>query len=223
MQFQARLVTWNEIVDWCLKLRSHIVGNYHPDAIIGLSRGGLVPARLLSDYLWIKDLFSVKTEHWGITASKDGEAKITADPSLPIRGKNVLIVDDITDTGSSMKLAVDTIKKFGPASLRTSTMLHIEHSTYTPDYFAAAVSAKEWTWFIFPWNVYEDVLNLTGKVLHAPMGEADLSSALKENFGLDLDRKYLGELLHNFAKSGKVVPSGNGLWEMPETNRDSAV
>lgn len=118
---------------------------------------------------------------------------------------------------------MDTIKKFGPASLRTSTMLHIEHSTYTPDYFAAAVSAKEWTWFIFPWNVYEDVLNLTGKVLHAPMGEADLSSALKENFGLDLDRKYLGELLHNFAKSGKVVPSGNGLWEMPETNRDSAV
>lgn len=214
MQFKAKLVTWEEIVDWCLKLRSSIVGKYNPDAIIGLSRGGLVPARLLSDYLWIKDLFSVKTEHWGITASKDGEAKITADSSLPVRGKNVLIVDDITDTGSSMKLAVDTIKKFEPASIKTSTMLHIEHSAFVPDYYASSVSAKEWTWFIFPWNVYEDVLNLTGKVLQAPMNDKDLSASLKENFGLELDDKYLAELLHNFANSGRVVSSG-GMWKMP--------
>lgn len=214
MQFKAKLVTWEEIVDWCLKLRSSIVGKYNPDAIIGLSRGGLVPARLLSDYLWIKDLFSVKTEHWGITASKDGEAKITADSSLPVRGKNVLIVDDITDTGSSMKLAVDTIKKFEPASIKTSTMLHIEHSAFVPDYYASSVSAKEWKWFIFPWNVYEDVLNLTGKVLQAPMNDKDLSASLKENFGLELDDKYLAELLHNFANSGRVVSSG-GIWKMP--------
>ena len=214
MQFKAKLVTWEEIVDWCLKLRSSIVGKYNPDAIIGLSRGGLVPARLLSDYLWIKDLFSVKTEHWGITASKDGEAKITADSSLPVRGKNVLIVDDITDTGSSMKLAVDTIKKFEPASIKTSTMLHIEHSAFVPDYYASSVSAKEWTWFIFPWNVYEDVLNLTGKVLQAPMNDKDLSASLKENFGLELDEVYLAELLHNFANSGRVVSSG-GMWKMP--------
>lgn len=214
MQFKAKLVTWEEIVDWCLKLRSSIVGKYNPDAIIGLSRGGLVPARLLSDYLWIKDLFSVKTEHWGITASKDGEAKITADSSLPVRGKNVLIVDDITDTGSSMKLAVDTIKKFEPASIKTSTMLHIEHSAFVPDYYASSVSAKEWTWFIFPWNVYEDVLNLTGKVLQAPMNDKDLSASLKENFGLELDEVYLAELLHNFANSGRVVSSG-GIWKMP--------
>ncbi|EQD37993.1 Phosphoribosyltransferase domain protein, partial [mine drainage metagenome] len=119
MQFKARLVTWEEIVDWCLSLRSSIVVDYQPDSIIGLSRGGLVPARLLSDYLWIKDLFSVKTEHWGITASKDGEARISADVSLPVKGRKVLIVDDITDTGSSMKLAVDTIKKLGPASIKT--------------------------------------------------------------------------------------------------------
>ena len=214
MQFKAKLVTWKEIVDWCLKLRSSIVGKYSPDAIIGLSRGGLIPARLLSDYLWIKDLFSVKTEHWGITASKDGEARITTDSSLPVRGKNVLIVDDITDTGSSMKLAVDTIKKLEPASIKTSTMLHIEHSTFVPDYYASSVSAKEWTWFIFPWNVYEDILNLTGKVLQAPMNEKDLSSSLKENFGLEIDDKYLAELLHNFANSGKVVSSG-GMWKMP--------
>jgi hypoxanthine phosphoribosyltransferase len=214
MQFKAKLVTWEEIVDWCLKLRSSIVGKYNPDAIIGLSRGGLVPARLLSDYLWIKDLFSVKTEHWGITASKDGEAKITADSSLPVRGKNVLIVDDITDTGSSMKLAADTIKKFEPASIKTSTMLHIEHSAFVPDYYASSVSAKEWTWFIFPWNVYEDVLNLTGKVLQAPMNDKDLSASLKENFGLELDEVYLAELLHNFANSGRVVSSG-GMWKMP--------
>ncbi|EQD63882.1 xanthine-guanine phosphoribosyltransferase [mine drainage metagenome] len=214
MQFKARLVTWEEIVDWCLSLRSSIVVDYQPDSIIGLSRGGLVPARLLSDYLWIKDLFSVKTEHWGITASKDGEARISADVSLPVKGRKVLIVDDITDTGSSMKLAVDTIKKLGPASIKTSTMLHIEHSTYVPDYYAAGVSAKEWTWFIFPWNVYEDVLNLSGKVMQRPMQLIEISTALRENFGLELERGYLQELLKNFAMSGKVKPSGD-RWELP--------
>ena len=69
MEFKARLVSWNEIVDWCLSIRKEIVNSYSPEIIIALSRGGLVPGRLLSDYLWIKDLYTIKTEHWGITAS----------------------------------------------------------------------------------------------------------------------------------------------------------
>ena len=36
---------------------------YNPDIIVGIARGGLVPARMVADYLFKKDLLSIKTEY----------------------------------------------------------------------------------------------------------------------------------------------------------------
>ena len=100
MEFKANLVSWDEIEEWCKKLRDKIIDSYKPDIIVALSRGGLVPGRILSDMLWIKDIVALKTEHWGVTATRDGKATLKDPGSLNLSGKNVLIVDDITDTGN---------------------------------------------------------------------------------------------------------------------------
>lgn len=217
MEFKARLVSWNEIVDWCLSIRKEIVNSYSPEIIIALSRGGLVPGRLLSDYLWIKDLYTIKTEHWGITASKDATAKIREDPSIPVKNRSVLIVDDITDTGKSMKLASDFIKKLGPEEVKTATMLHIDHSSFKPDYYATEVSNKEWTWFIFPWNIYEDVLRLLDKAMIGEHTEEEIITLLASNFDLNISRQLLQDLLSNFKQSGKVFRN-NQKWRIIRTS-----
>ncbi len=214
MQFRAKLVSWEEITDWCLILRHKIIESYSPDMIIGLSRGGLVPARMLSDYLWIKDLYAVKTEHWGITASKDGEARLQTPTNLPIRDRSVLVIDDITDTGGSMKLASDFIKAQGPADLRTATMLHIDHSKFVPDFVASEISGKQWTWFIFPWNVYEDLLNLIGKSVSGYSTAEEISETLREDFELAVPEDTLSQVLENFTASNRLDHSG-GKWKPP--------
>ncbi len=204
MEFRARAVTWNDIERWCGTVRQKIIKDYRPDLIIGLSRGGLVPARILSDSLWIKDLLSVKTEHWGITATRSGQAILKDPGSLNIGGRNVLIVDDITDTGQSMKLAHDFVKRQGPASIRTATMLHITRSEFIPDYYGEEITEKNWAWFIFPWNVYEDLDNLVSKILKREMNTAEIRRQLHESFDLDLGESRLESLLGEFAEAGRI-------------------
>lgn len=214
MDFYARLLKWADIEKWCSMLRDTIKENYSPDVIIGLSRGGLVPARLLSDSLLIKDLFVVKTEHWGITASMDGKTVIRDTGKLDVKGRKVLIVDDITDTGESMEAAVELIRSMDPAEVRSATMLHISHSKFVPDYYAENVSADQWTWFIFPWNVFEDLSNLSGKVLEREMTSSELLSGLREKFGLEIDLSTLENRLEHLAKIGKLSFSA-GKWGRP--------
>ena len=64
---------------------------FHPDMIIALSRGGLVPSRLIGDFLHIKNILAIKVDHWGITATKDGKAEISHGLNADLKGKKVLI------------------------------------------------------------------------------------------------------------------------------------
>jgi hypoxanthine phosphoribosyltransferase len=218
MEFRAKLVTWEEIEDWCKSLSDKIISEEIPDAIIGMSRGGLVPARIVSDKLLRKELYAVKTEHWGLTASKDGMAKLKQGLSSDIRGMNVLIIDDITDTGQSMRVALDYIKSQSPKSVKTAAMLHISHSEFIPDYFAREISDSQWTWFIFPWNVFEDVMNLTGKILKTPMTLLQIRKELGKSFELDMDEQRLKTILEYMEKLKKIKSDGSGNFSALESS-----
>lgn len=209
MDFRAQIVSWEDIENWCSTIRNKVVENFSPEVIIGLSRGGLVPARILSDSLWIKDLLSIKTEHWGITATKSGEAILNDPGKLNLKGKRVLVVDDITDTGQSMKLAYNFVKSQGPLEVRTATMLHITRSEFVPDYYGEEISQDKWTWFIFPWNVYEDLDNLLSKTLERKLDVPGVKNLLKEHYDLSISDSHLEKVLKDFAKSGKIAYESN--------------
>lgn len=216
MEFRARIVSWEDIERWCTILREKIKEDYHPDAIIGLSRGGLVPARILSDSLLIKDLYAVKTEHWGITATMDGKTVLKDTGKLDVTGKKIIVVDDITDTGESMKVATNFLRGMNPAEIRTATMLHISHSNTVPDYFAEKVSSEEWTWFTFPWNIFEDLYNLSSKVLETRMTTIEIAKQLRDRFDLRIDSSLLeGRLSH--LKDIGMIESNGGKWYLPES------
>ncbi|MCL4341256.1 MAG: phosphoribosyltransferase [Candidatus Thermoplasmatota archaeon] len=204
MDFRAKLVSWEQIDKWCEAIKEKVSNSFQPDIIVGLSRGGLVPARMLSDMLWIKDLISIKTEHWGITATASGKAVLKDPGRLNIEGKKVLVVDDITDTGQSMKLAYDFILEQKPAEVRTVTMLHITRSTFIPDFYAEVVDEKNWAWFIFPWNVYEDLDNLISRILIGNLTFTQIENHLKDQFNLNIDSSQLAHILEEFRKSGKI-------------------
>ena len=211
MDFRARIVTWTDVEKWCSSIRDQVIDSFVPDMIIGLSRGGLVPARILSDTLWIKDLISIKTEHWGITATKSGKAILRDPGKLNLNGRKVLIVDDITDTGQSMKLAYDFVKSQEPAEVKTATMLHITRSSFIPDFYGELVDQKNWAWFIFPWNVYEDLDNLLSKVLNGRASLEALKALLLKNFDLKIEDTLLETVINDFVKAGRIM-SNSGVY-----------
>lgn len=194
MDFKCVTPTWHEIQELAKATAGKVAAYGKPDVIVGIARGGVVPARLLCDYLYVKDLATLKVDHWGITASKDGKARLSQGLSLDLRGKSVLLVDDVTDTGDSISIAKKHVESLSPREVKTATLYKLTNSKFTPDFFALE---REWTWIIFPWNRTEDLINLTGKILEngKKPGLAEVKSAFKERFGLDLEQREIADII----------------------------
>jgi len=167
VKLKVKVVTWDDVVRWTRELAFVILDSgYKPDVIIAIARGGLTPARLLADYMDVIDVLSIKVEHWIETGSHQEEAVIKyAVKDVDLSGKKVLIVDDICDTGKSLMVAKEFVEKnWKPAEIRLATMQYIEPvAEITPDYFVDLV--KDWTWYMYPWNYVEDMVNLIKKIL----------------------------------------------------------
>jgi hypoxanthine phosphoribosyltransferase len=207
--FRCELVSWPAVESWVDAIVAKMAGDgFAPDIVIGMLRGGMVPARLICDHLVVKNLFTVKTEHWGLTATKDGKAKLAQSLTVDVAGKKVLVVDDITDTGQSLTLARDHVRALAPSALKTATLLHIEHSLIAPDYFARAVSKEQWTWFVFPWNVREDLRNIVPKALDDALTYPELKARLAAAFHIEPGDGLLKEALAACERDGSVKAKG---------------
>jgi hypoxanthine phosphoribosyltransferase len=140
--------TYEMLIDLALRVRR---SGFKPDLIIGVSRGGWAPGRILSDLLENTHTVNIKIEFYvgiGKTARKP---VVTQSLSEDISGKRVLVVDDVADTGESLKVAVDHMKERGALGVRTVTVYYKPHSTFKPDFFADSTP----DWIIFPWERLE--------------------------------------------------------------------
>jgi hypothetical protein len=193
--FRCELLSWEEAYRLAGETAKRIKRDkYVPDAIVGITRGGWVPSMMLSDLLGVRDLLSVRVEHWGVTGRKDLKAKLKYPLQADLSGKKVLLVDDLTDTGDSIILALEEVKRHGPSEVRTATLIHKKQSRYRPDYYAR--ETDEWRWIVLPWNLTEDLCNLTGKVTGGKKMDAGaIREALFRRFALDIDEKILKEIL----------------------------
>jgi hypoxanthine phosphoribosyltransferase len=184
---RCRRATWADIDGWADRL-SELVRSAHriPDTLVGLTRGGWVPARMLSDRLGVKRLVSVRAQHWGVTATPDGVASLSEGLSGPVAGEKVLIVDDITDTGESLHLALEHVRAAGPSRTETATFLHIPHSKIVPTYYAEEIPRNAWVWVVFPWNYWEDLEVLAQKAAQVAPGLDAIRTTLRERSGLEV-------------------------------------
>ncbi len=210
--FRSKIVTWDEISKWTLDVARQIRDcNCRPTVIIGLTRGGWVPARLLCDHLHVKKLYAVKTEHWGITANQNGKALLTQELNASIENESVLIVDDITDTGESLKLAVKHIEEMSPRDIQIATLLHITRSKVEPTFYSVKVSEEEWTWFVFPWNLHEDLRTLLPKTLKEGRTEDEIREAFKQQFQIEVSEDLVRSTLKDLEAEKKVRRQGR-VW-----------
>jgi hypoxanthine phosphoribosyltransferase len=161
-----RLVSWDEIVEWARVLSMKIRDSgWLPDVVVAIARGGYAPARLVCDYLGVTDLLSIQVVHWPSTAQVSERAYIKYPLTVDLSGRKVLVIDDIVDTGDSIQLAKEYIERNNKnVDVRTAALQWISTvAKFKPDYWA--VEVRDWTWFIYPWNVTEDVTNFIRRVL----------------------------------------------------------
>lgn len=61
---------------------------------------------------------------YGSRTESSGVVRMTQDLSSPIAGKHVLLVEDIVDTGLTMKYLIDNMQTRRPESISVCTLLH---------------------------------------------------------------------------------------------------
>lgn len=159
-QVEYEAPSWNQIYLMLLNVADKIRNSsFKPDMIIGVSRGGWPPARVLSDLLSNPNLASVTTELYvGVAETRD-EAALTQPMSAYVTGKKALIVDEVVDTGKSLKLVREHIIERGATAVRIATLYHKPWSMVKPDYSEKKTSC----WIVFPWEIKETIRNIIRK------------------------------------------------------------
>jgi hypoxanthine phosphoribosyltransferase len=143
---------WDQVYTMLLELALRIrKSGFKADRIVGVSRGGWAPARILSDLLENTQTANIRIEFYTGLAKTASKPVVTQPISDIVAGKNALVVDDVSDTGESLKVAFDHLLKMGAASVKTVTIYYKPHSIFKPDYFAESTS----DWIIFPWERLE--------------------------------------------------------------------
>lgn len=92
--------------------------------LVGVLRGSFI---FLAD-LVRRLTIPVRIDFLGLSAYPDssshsGEVRLLLDLRSPIAGRNVLVVEDIVDSGSTLRFLLDTLRSREPASLSVCTML----------------------------------------------------------------------------------------------------
>ena len=197
--FRCELISWRRVYLLARKLAFMINSdNFQPDVIVAIARGGYVPARILCDFLDVKTLASIRIEHYLPGASKQKMARLTDPLAIDIKGKNVLLVDDVNDTGDTLELAVHHLKDFLPKDVRVAVLNHKTTSGFHPEYFSNRII--KWRWLLYPWAVMEDISGLLAKIDSQPSTVGEAASVFLETYRCKVPRQLLEDA---FAKMKK--------------------
>jgi len=190
LKFEAP--SWTRIYDMLLDLAGRIrKDGFKPDIIVGISRGGWPPARVLSDLLSNPNVANVRAEFYLGIAETGSEPTLTQPVSVNTRGKKILIVDEVADTGKSLKMVRKHIVQEGAREVRTVTVYYKPWSIVRPDYFAKETS----DWIVFPWEIKETLRKIIAKCeeLGSPV-EEETAKLVKAGIRSRLIKRFLKEI-----------------------------
>lgn len=166
-------VDWTSYHDLARKLAATILsGSLKIDQIVAISRGGLSLGHILSDFLQIPVATFTIQSYTDI--QKQGEIKITEPLKSPIRGKHILLCDDVSDSGTTLKRAISYLNRFKPKKITTVAMFIKPRSSYHPDFFAQTTSK----WILFPYEPTEMIQAITKSMEKEGKSKADIQKKL---------------------------------------------
>lgn len=119
---------------------------FSPDAIIGIARGGLSLSHAVSEGLNIREVQTLRTELYDGDAKRSG---ITIHNTVSLgKIKRVLVLDDIADSGDTLKAVMDLLKCGNPGiEFKSATLFYKKTSIFEPDIWIN--EATEWIDFFW--------------------------------------------------------------------------
>lgn len=171
---QYEIPTWNQIYDMLLTQAEQIQG-FKPDLIVGIARGGLIPARILTDMLETPLLATIEVEFYLGIAQTKAEPTLKQSLTTPVRCKKILLVDDIADTGKTLQLAKSHLQNLGASEIKIGTLYLKPQSLTKPDFYEKQTS----NWVIFPWDTKETMRKIIQKQTGKRQSNQEIAKLVK--------------------------------------------
>ncbi|OGN29926.1 MAG: hypothetical protein A3A33_01220 [Candidatus Yanofskybacteria bacterium RIFCSPLOWO2_01_FULL_49_25] len=126
-----------------------------PDYIIGIASGGLIPLYFLAKRLDdINNILTVTADSYECPKpqlDRKKNLRILYLPEIDLSGKKLLLVDDIAESGDTLKFMLQAIiDKYRPQIVKTATLgINTEKCTFRPDFW---IIEEKGDWVVFPWE-----------------------------------------------------------------------
>jgi hypoxanthine phosphoribosyltransferase len=150
------VLTWPDFGSGTRELAQRVADSgFRPEIILAIARGGLLPAGALGYALSVKNVFVMNVEYYsGIDTRLDFPVMLP--PLLnqiELKDQHVLIVDDVADTGHTLKAVHDFCVPV-VADVRNAVLYEKPHSIVKCEY----VWRRTDRWIDFPWSDKPPVL-----------------------------------------------------------------
>jgi len=145
------VVTWDDLDGLVAELAGRLAGEPPPDVVLPISRGGLVPAGMLGYRLGWRDMLVASVVVYDDDTGFRGHAEFLQFPSDEhLRGKRVLIVDEVWDSGTTIAAVTERVLAAGGHPV--TAVLHYKPARsrvdLVPDHHIVETDA----WVVYPFK-----------------------------------------------------------------------
>jgi len=156
----AAVLSWAGVSEACALIGRQVTADGIPDVIVGVIRGGMVPAVLLSHALACRDVRGISlacTKGEGVNVAK-ARRPVLANPGSTgqVTGRDVLIVDDVAGSGATARTAAALLRKAGASRGRLAVCavnsLNWPARSPGPGEALDYVGGYYQGWVVFPWE-----------------------------------------------------------------------
>ncbi len=146
---EKRIISWTELGQLIRKLVEEVRKGERPDVVVGIARGGLLPAMVIADRLRLPiDFINIKSYRG---PGVKGVLRVYDVMYEDVRDRSVLIVDDVADTGETFLFVTQHMIKKGAKSVLLASIFLKPWSKVKPNYYVEQTSE----WIVFPWELGE--------------------------------------------------------------------
>lgn len=193
-KFTARIVGLSEVYDMAYNISQQITESTQDfEVVVGIARGGFPPARLVCDFLNIDTLTAMQISHYTDVAKEKEEVEVSDPVDIDLKNKNVLIVDDVNDSGKTLTAAIEHVIAKEPSEVKTA-VLHEKETTSKRADFVGDYPA-EWKWLIYQWAVTEDLIGFLNKDDMLTATKDRMRKHFKNKYELDVSRETVDRVL----------------------------
>ncbi len=139
-------ISWDTFHGLCKGL-ALAVSAYRPEIILAVGRGGYYPGTLLA-HLLLAEIYPVRLSRRVNDVVKFKKPRWLVRPNRAVQRKRVLVVDEISSSGETLRMVMDAAAQRGAAAVRSAVLYAHSWGTATPDYIGLVSDAL----LLNPWD-----------------------------------------------------------------------